>query len=299
MFTVEGNVVPVAPFDYTKSLDFLGFFTPMQGEQVVAEQLLTKALFIEGQLLAFRLTSTGTIDKPCLEYTLFSERPIEHEIIETAVDRISFFLGLNDDLRQFYAIAEQDVNFAPVLHDLYGYHQVKFLTPFECACWAVLTQRNPMNMAQRMKQSIIERYGGSIAIDGMKYQAFPEAQRMAHLGEDELLSVVRNARKAEYLVAVIKAFNTVDEQFLRHGDYTEVESWLRSIRGFGEWSTSFVMLRGLGRMDSIPSSEKKFMSAASRLYGHGSDLSHTEIVNLAERYGDTQGYWAHYLRVGV
>ena len=299
MNTIRGSIIPIAPFDYTKSLDFLGFFTPMQGEQVVVEHELTKALFIEGQLLAFRLTSTGTTDSPRLEYTLFSEQSIEHEIIEAAVDRISFFLSLNDDLRPFYAIAEQDANFAPVLQDLYGYHQVKFLTPFECACWAVLTQRNPMNMAQRMKQSIIERYGSSISIDDIKYHAFPEAQRMAHLGEDELLSVVRNARKAEYLVAVIKAFNTIDEQFLRHGDYMEVETWLHSIRGFGEWSASFVMLRGLGRMDYIPTSEKKFISATSRLYGHGSDLSQTEIAELASNYGNEQGYWAHYIRVGV
>jgi DNA-3-methyladenine glycosylase II len=299
MYTVKGNIIPVAPFDYAKSLDFLGFFAPMQGEQVVTEQQLTKTLFVEGQLIAFQLISTGTVDSPHLEYTLFSEQPIADGMFEATIDRISFFLSLNDDLRPFYTIAEQDANFAPVLRELYGYHQVKFLTPFECACWAVLTQRNPMNVAQHMKQSIIERYGGSISVDGTTYWAFPEAQRMAHLSENELLSVVRNARKAEYLVAVIKAFITVDEQFLRDGDYAEVALWLHNIRGFGEWSTSFVMLRSLGRMEYAPFSEKKFLSAASRLYGHGTDLSRTEIAELAERYGDTQGYWAHYVRVGV
>lgn len=299
MYTVQGNITPVAPFDYAKSLEFLGYFAPMQGEQSITEQQLTKAIFVDGQLLAFRLISTGTTNNPCLDYTLFSEQTIEDTASEAAVDCISFFLSLNDDLRSFYVIAEQDVNFAPVLHELYGYHQVKFLTPFECACWAVLTQRNPMHMAQRMKQSIIERYGGHIALDGKTYQAFPESQRMAHLSEDELLSVVHNARKAEYLVAVMKAFNTVDKQFLRDGDYAGVESWLHSIRGFGEWSTSFVMLRGLGRMEYAPLSEKKFLSAASRLYGQGSDLSRTEIAELAQHFGDTQGYWAHYLRVGV
>jgi len=299
MYTTKGNITPVAPFDYTKSLDFLVFFTPMQGEQVVTAQRLTKAVFVGGQLVAFQLISTGTVDNPHLEYTIFSEQPIEDEIVEATVDRISFFLSLNDDLNSFYVVGEQDVDFAPILRDLYGYHQVKFLTPFECACWAILSQRNPMNMAQRMKQSIIESYGKSITIEGTAYQAFPEAQRMSHVSEDELLAVVHNARKAEYLVTVIKAFSTVNEDFLRDGDYSEVETWLRSIRGFGEWSASFVMVRGLGRMDYIPSSEKKFLNAASRLYGHGTDLSQADIAKLAERYGDAQGHWAHYLRVGV
>ena len=156
-----------------------------------------------------------------------------------------------------------------------------------------------MNMAQRMKQSIIDHYGGTIALDEATYSAFPEAQRVAHVNEEQLLPVIRNARKAGYLAATFQAFSHVDEQFLRTGDYTEVESWLRSIRGFGDWSVSFVMLRGLGRMDNLPLNEKKFLSAASRLYGHGHELSRTEVADIAQRYGSTQGYWAHYLRVGA
>ncbi len=297
MHTETGNIIPVAPYDFAKSLNFLGFFAPMQGEQTSTEQYLTKAVYVEGQLLAFRLTSHGTIDSPRLAYTLFSEQAINEEMQNAATDRIRFFLSLDDDLRPFYAIGNDDKNFAPIVQELYGYHQVKFLTPFENACWAVLTQRNPMNMSQRMKKSLIERYGGNIAIDGIDYSAFPEASRMAHVSEDELTSVVRNARKAEYLVAVIKAFSEVDEQFLRTGDYQEVENWLRSIRGFGEWSASFVMIRGLGRMERF-TTEKAIMAAASRLYGHGKDLSLRQITRIAEPYGAYKGYWSHYLRVG-
>ena len=297
MYTETGNIIPVAPYDFAKSLNFLGFFAPMQGEQTSTEQYLTKAVYVEGQLIAFRLASHGTTDSPRLTYTLFSEQPINEGIHNAAVDRITFFLSLDDDLHSFYAIGNDDKDFAPIVQELYGYHQVKFLTPFENACWAVLTQRNPMNMSQRMKKSIIERYGGNISIDNTDYAAFPEATRMAHVSEDELTDVVRNARKAEYLVAVIKAFSEVDEHFLRTGNYQEVENWLRSIRGFGEWSTSFVTIRGLGRMEQF-TTEKAIMAAASRLYGRGKDLTQAQVARIAEPYGAYKGYWGHYLRVG-
>ncbi len=298
MYTETGYITPVAPYDFEKSLNFLGFFSPTQGEQAVTEQVLTKAVYVDGQLIAFQLTPTGTIDKPQLAYTLFSEQPFNEEIKNAAVDRIIFFLSLDDDLRPFYAIGREDADFAPIVQELYGYHQVKFLTPFENACWAVLTQRNPMNMSQRMKKNIIDTYGGSISIQETAYPAFPEAERMAHVSEDELTRVVRNARKAEYLVAVIKAFNDVDEHFLRTGDYDEVQAWLRSIRGFGEWSASFVMVRGLGRMEQLTVNEKVMLAAASRLYGHGKDVTQTEVERIAEPYGSYKGYWGHYLRVG-
>ncbi len=298
MYTETGYITLIAPYDFVQSLRFLGFFSPTQGEQVIAEQVLTKAVYVDGQLIAFQLTSEGTTDEPQLAYTLFSEQPIDDETKNAAIDRITFFLSLNNDLRPFYAIGREDADFAPIIQELYGYHQVKFLTPFENACWAVLTQRNPMNMSQRMKKSIIDTYGGSITIQETSYAAFPEAERLAHVSEDELTGVVRNARKAEYLVATIKAFNDVDEDFLRTGDYEEVEAWLRSIRGFGAWSASFVMVRGLGRTEKLPVNEKAMIAAASRLYGRGKDLSQAEVERIGEKYGSYKGYWGHYLRVG-
>ncbi len=298
MYTNTGYITPTAPYDFTKSLNFLGFFPATQDEQAVTEQALTKAVYVDGQLIAFRLASTGTIDKPQLTYTLFSEQAIDDTIKNATIDRIVFFLSLDDDLRPFYARGREDTDFAPIVEELYGYHQVKFLTPFEIACWAVLTQRNPMNMSQKMKKNIIDTYGGTITVDGVAYSAFPEAERMVHVSEDEFTGVVRNARKAEYLVAVIKAFSDVDEAFLRTGDYNEVEAWLRSIRGFGAWSSSFVLVRGLGRMEHLTSNEKVMLAAASRLYGHGKDLSRAEIERIGEGYGDYKGYWEHYLRVG-
>lgn len=298
LHTEQGYLTPVPPFDFAKSLEFFGYFAPMQGEQAVAPGTLTKAVYVEGQLVAFRLTSVGTVEVPRLAYTLFSKSPIDETIKHAALDRISFFLSLDDDLRPFYQLGRADTDFALLVQELYGYHQVKFLTPFENACWAVLTQRNPQNIARQMKRTLIETYGSSIQVQGVTYWTFPEAARLTHLSKNELLAVVHNVRKAEYLLAVIQAFNEVDEHFLRTADYEEVATWLHHIRGFGEWSVGFVLLRGLGRMEHVPLTEKRLQETASRVYGHGKELSRSEIARIAERYGTYQGYWAHYLRVG-
>src|SRR5436305_5954617 len=196
LYTETGYLTPTPPFDFARSLEFLGSFAPMQGEQTIAARALTKATYVEGQIIGFQLTSTGAVDAPKLEYTLFSEQPISDAVKHAAVDRVSFFMSLDDDLRPFYQIGLDDPDFAPIVQELYGYHQVKFLTPFESACWAVLTQRNLMNMSQKMKRALVETYGGSINVQGTTYSAFPQAAQMADVSESELLSVVRNARKA-------------------------------------------------------------------------------------------------------
>src|SRR5207253_7482340 len=49
---------------------------------------------------------------------LNSDRPLTPGVRDAAVDRISFFLSLADDLEHFYRIGYGDVDFAPVLEAL-------------------------------------------------------------------------------------------------------------------------------------------------------------------------------------
>ena len=225
---------------------------PTKQEQTISSHTLTKAISIDGQSIVFQIISIGTIEDPKLEYTLFSAEPTTEETQNAVVERMRFFLSLKDALQPFYRIAREDSDFAPIIELLYGYHQVKFLTPFENACWAVLTQRNPMKMAQKTKQALIERYGNQLEVNGIVYWAFPEAIKIAMADYEDILKLIRNDRRAEYLIATARAFSEADEEFLKTAPDEEVEAWLRNIKGIGEWSATFIMVRGLGRMEFIP-----------------------------------------------
>ena len=299
MYKETGTLTPTPPFDFDKSLNFLGVFMPTRQEQTISSHMLIKAISIDGRPIVFQVNSIGTIESPQLEYTLFSAEPLSGGLHQIVVERITFFLSLEDDLQPFYRIGREDVDFAPLIDYLYGYHQVKFLTPFENACWAVLTQRNPMNMAQKTKQALIEKYGNRLEVHEHVYRAFPEAVQIAVADYDELLQLIRNDRRTEYLIAIARAFSEVDDEFLKTAPDEVVEAWLRSIKGIGEWSATFIMIRGLGRMEHVPLSETRLLAAASQVYGHGEGVSREELKHLADGYGHWQGYWAHYLRVGT
>lgn len=298
LHTATGELRPTPPFDFSKSLDFLEGFGPMEGQQALTERSLAKAVSVSGQTVVFEITSSGDVDAPRLEYTLFSDSPIDEPLQVAVADRVTSFLSLEDDLVQFYALAREDPKFAPVVQRLYGYHQVKFLTPFENAAWTILSQRNPMSVAAKIKGSLMERYGGSLEVGGTAYPAFPEPDRIAVVTTDELVNTVRNERRATYLSEAAAAFAGVDDEFLRTASYDEVEAWLRCIRGIGEWSASFILLRGLGRTERLPRGEARLLEAASRVYGGGLRLDDEAVRRLGERYGLWQGLWAHYLRVG-
>lgn len=295
-FTTLGRLAPTPPFDFTQSLGFLEGFPPTQGEQTLAPQTLTKAVFVGGQVVVFQVVARGSIEEPGLGYKLWSAEPITPKIQQDAEDRITFFLGLGDDLRPFYAVGEQDGAFASVLKRRYGYHQVKFLTPFENACWAVLTQRTPMAVARKLKQALVEAFGGSLEVGDETYWAFPEPARLAMVEPEHLVSLVINERRAAYLHAVATAFASIDEHWLRKAPTIEVITWLRAIKGIGAWSAEFIALRGLGHMDILPSTEERLMEMAKQVYGPNTDRAGLE--HIAAQYHPWEGYWAHYLRVG-
>jgi DNA-3-methyladenine glycosylase II len=297
MYQVAGTIIPTPPFDFDKSLNFLGVFMPTKHEQGISSRTLTKAISIDGQTVVFQLTSIGTTENPSLEYALFSADPFSEATKNAVVEHIAFFLSLKDNLEPFYRIGREDADFAPIIEHLYGYHQVKFLTPFETACWAVLTQRNPMKIAQKTKQALVERYGSSLEAHESVYWAFPEPFQIAVVDESELLKVIRNDRRTEYLIAIARAFSEVEEEFLKSAPDEEVEMWLRNIKGIGEWSATFIMVRGLGRMENVPLTETRLIEAASKVYGRGEELSRNDLKRLTDKYGPWQGYWAHYIRV--
>jgi DNA-3-methyladenine glycosylase II len=304
LYSAGGQLQPASPFDFEKSLDFIQRFPPMLGEQTLASRKLAKTTSIHTQPVLFELQSTGSVDAPQLQYQLYSTTPIEAETQRLVEDRMRFFLSLDDPLADFYELARADEPFWALVQRIYGLHQVKFLTPFEIAVWAVLTQRLPMAIARNLKQALKAAYGSCMEINGVVHTAFPEADQLITVSPEELSRIIKNERKIEYIMAVTRAFYQVDEQFLRSGPYQEVEDWLLNIKGIGDWSAHFILIRGLGRVERLgmtPNTmyEKALLEAVSHVYSPGKSVEGADILRLAEPYGDWQGYWAYYLRVGA
>jgi DNA-3-methyladenine glycosylase II len=295
LHAVAGALTPAPPFTFNHALRFLERLVFLPAAQAVTVRngrpALYKALAVGGQTLVARLHATGAVEQPVLAYTLLSAEPLDAPLLATAADRLAFFLSLADDLRPFYALGRADPVFAPILESLYGYHQVKFTTPFENAVWAVLAQRNQWAHTQRMHIALAEAFGGQLTVDGLALHSFPEPELLAIVPPDELARVIGHQPKGACLSGVAHAFAGVDEGFLRSAPYADVERWLRGIRCLGPWSAGFILLRGLGRMEALPPGDRHIAAVVADHYGP------TSLPALAARYGPHQGYWAHYLRV--
>lgn len=297
-FRHEFTLTPHAPFSFAQSLRFLGVFQPAKNEQSVKGLSLTKAFQFDGVTAALRMGETGdsTVDQPRLQLTVISDHALDEAQLASVEDRARFYLSLDDDVRPFYALAEGDPRFQAVIQKLYGYHQVKFGTPFESACWAVLTQRMAIPVARGIKDAFAGQFGGSIEVDGVRLTAFPEPAVIAAAPSDRIRAIIRDEKKADAIQSIAQAFDRVDEHWLREAPIGEVTPWLRSQKRIGDWSAGLILLRGLGRSEGFALGEDRVTDAARALYGVQPLV---EVKRIGEGYGQYLGYWAHYLRAAA
>lgn len=281
-----------APFDFALSLRFVERFAPTSDEQHVGSGVLTRAIRVGDAPVLARLRARDDGGDGVLA-TLLSSEPLPAQAVAAAADRLGFMFSLSDDLATFYAVAADDTAMAPVIAALHGYHQVKFASPWENVVWAILAQRVPAVVARRAKAAIVAAVDDAIVDGGRTYAAFPSADQLAGWDEDAFRRHVPAGRKAAYLHGTTQLWRQVGEDFLRTAPDDRVREFLLSLPGIGPWSASFVLIRGLGRMDEVPT-EAELLRAASRRYGVEVDAE--QAVRIAEPYGRWRGYWAHYLR---
>lgn len=288
MHSEAGTLEAVEPFEFRKSLAFVRGFGPMSGQQEVDGYSITKAMMLDGQAVVFRVKEA----KGRLEYQLFSSEKISEKSMKETGGRIAFFLSLEDDVGKFYSIAkEEDPKFYPLVESAWGLHHVKFLTFLEIACWALINQRIQRPIALRIKRSLIERFGESLEVEGNVYWAFPDKERLKAATAAQLLETTRNQRITRRLLSLASSLDELDEEFLKKALFEKAKARLESVHGIGEWSSRFILFRGLGRMDKLqPINVRPLGETIAGVYGSAKPLK-----EVNDTYGEWAGYWQLYL----
>ena len=277
------------PFDLAKSFqNVVQYHGPQYGIVSDDEHMVRAGIYNDALYLVEMRRGGKETDVRCI---ISCDSPIDEKMALGIGKDITSYLGLEDDVARLYRLAKGDKVFEHIMKDMYGYHQVRFFTPFESVCWAILTQHFPAAQAGKIMTNIAAELGGAIDEGDNTFLAFPHPEKLLR-SFDRLDPLVKNRKKLEYIHGALEAFTQVDYDFLYHGDYDEVLSWLRHIKGIGVWSASLILIRGLGRLERASIAESPVKAAALELY----DVKNIdELERISARYEDLQGLWEHYL----
>ena len=284
----EGHLNPKPPYEFEHSKRFIR--QAYLGDAVTdIEHTLTFPLLFQDQCLIVSLRSRGKVESPLLMLTVHSPIELTDSQFADVQIRIQSFLGLEEEIQPLYSRGWDDDPFADILDKWYGYHQVRFSSPFASACYALLAQNGEVAAARAAWSRLLNRYGLAQEIDGQTLRTFPTASAVASLTladvEIDLLG------QTDRLQAVARSFSSRPE----FSDAHTANKWLREETDLNEFGRQLVLTRGFGFTDTIFQTKEELLPLAQTIYGHNFTLD--GVTERLAYYEGWQGYWLLHLQL--
>ena len=139
---------------------------------------------------------------------------------------------------------------------------------FEGVVWSIVGQQVNLAFAMTCRRRLVERIGNR-APGGLL--AHPSPDQVAGLSYEDLTRMAFSRRKAEYLIDVSReiADGRLDVESLAAGSAAVAERVLRGVRGFGPWSTHYVMMRSCGFANCVPVGDSALATSLHEFFGLG------------------------------
>ncbi|HEY0139361.1 MAG TPA: DNA-3-methyladenine glycosylase 2 [Thermoanaerobaculia bacterium] len=191
------------------------------------------------------------------------------------IDRM---LGLHHDPAPFERRIARDAALAPLIEGRRGLRIPMTPTVFEGIVWAIVGQQVNLAFAYKLRRVVTELAGTRIG----SLIAHPDAAAVAKLDYDDLTRRQFSRRKAEYLIdtARLIASGSLDVEAMPDGNAEEVFARLVAIRGFGEWTANYVMMRACGFADCVPYGDSGLAAGLRRFFALEAKPTREETAEL-------------------
>jgi 3-methyladenine DNA glycosylase/8-oxoguanine DNA glycosylase len=193
--------------------------------------------------------------------------------------QLARILSLDVDGSGFARVTEADPVVAELAGRYPGLRPVCFHSPYEAACWAVLSQRSSMVQAARLKERIAQAHGEPVSVDGVELWAFPSPGRLRAVAGELPVPEVKRERLRGLADAALDG--RLDGARLRGMPVEAARASVQELAGMGPFAADLVVVRGAGAPDAFPVSEGRLHASMAQLYGL-SDPSFAELAAVAE-----------------
>ncbi|MGH2613247.1 MAG: DNA-3-methyladenine glycosylase family protein, partial [Rhabdochlamydiaceae bacterium] len=154
----------------------------------------------------------------------------------------------------FYQLLGKDRYLQPLVSSFKGVKPPRFPTIFETLVNAIACQQVTLDLGIALLNKLVEKYGKKFEDMNTTQYSFPEPEVLVNASEQDIKDVGFSHQKARTIIAVSKLFVNDRELFedREAASNKEIINRLMEIKGIGRWSAEYVLLRGLGRIDTFP-----------------------------------------------
>ena len=290
------SIKPVPPFNFELTAGYHTYFQNRYGTDTMEDGVYRRLIDLDDKLVLASVRSIGTLEAPELALELQGSE-LSPDDVESATDRVSWLLGVDQGLAPFYELGRADQAMAGLVEQFYGLHLPHTASVFEALVLAVLGQQISTNVARIIRTLLIETFGPSAEFNGETYYAFPRPASIWASSPAELHTMKLTQRKSEYVHGL--AGSALDPEMglecLEELTDREIVEKLVALRGVGMWTAQWVLIRAVGRPDALPLGDLALRRVVSRLFMDGEDVNDAKVEEIAQRWSPYRTYATVYL----
>ena len=242
-FKIEFEAIPPYNFELTiRKPEGWYWSTP---EEIFEQGTCWSATRFKDELLGVKLCSVGTAQKPRVSCEIYSQTKLNDSDRQTITLMLKRALKIEEDLKGFYKLSQNDDILQHVVKDLYGMHTLGWPELFPALILAVTLQMAPMKRSNQMMDLLMTNFGEDACFDAKTIRYWSSAQTIANASVEELMVKAKLGYRAKNLIAIAttltQGFPSMDE--LQAMAPEEAKKKLLTLYGIGEYSAELVMPR--------------------------------------------------------
>ena len=213
------------------------------------------------------------------------------------VQFVKEWFDIDRDLTDFYQLLSQDSELSYMNVDYNGLRLLGIPNLFEALCWSIIGQQINLTFAYKLKRKITETFGSKLIYENNDYYLFPSPEIIANLQVSDLMPMQFSTRKAEYLIEIAKQFvsGNIAKSKLEQMTTPEAIKSLVSIRGIGEWTANYALMKSLKRLECVTYGDVGLYNALFALKGFPKRPPREQLDQFFENFKNWEAYTVFYL----
>jgi 3-methyladenine DNA glycosylase/8-oxoguanine DNA glycosylase len=250
--------------------------------------------------LGLRFENRGTIDRPRISLSIWSQEELGRDFLNGLTDEINYRLNLQLDLSEFNRRFRNDPQLGPVINRWRGMRPLNCSSLYEYLITAIVLQNATVRRSVNMMQALFENYGTLLSYDGRELYCFWEPEVIDRATEQELRAL-KIGYRAKSIKRVTGAFvrKEIDEFELRNKSREEQREALLALYGIGPASVGYILFdvfHHLDELNHISPWEQRIYSKLFFDQGLEEPVSVKELLELFDRrFGEYKMLAVHYI----
>ncbi len=211
---------------------------------------------------------------------------------------IQEWLDIDRDLSRFYQQVKSDkLLLYPICKKYKGLRLIGISNLVEAISWAIIGQQINLNFAYTLKRRLIENFGEQISYQDKSVYVFPKPEVIAKLTDEDLRPLQFSRSKIKYLTGVAQAIveGKISKEILSNMTYDDAKAKLMQLKGVGNWTADYVLMKCLRFSDAFPISDVGVHNAIKFQLGLENKPSIEEIEIMAKQWQGWKSYATFYL----